>query len=375
MMAMGAISAITKSGRYASMPRKVRSAELRASIEREWKGDIVEAMSTKAQARGERVPNRMPLGPPRKTKPEEPYETSARAERAQRYAGAIAALRSFVRARCNVEGEALADPFGQLLTAWVEDAVSRGWIRLSEGGYAEAQLPEHWGIRDLPFGPDDPRWASEVRRRQQADHAAVMADWPRLAIRTADSTEAKALSQLLGLAELQYAALRALGVPMIEVGMLESIEASRFAADLALVGHAQYRGVPEEVFERVRPLVEKFPGGIPTWEVALITAVQTAAIQRLGAREKVDWVLEALQFYAKEGIPAPFASSSADQREAAARLMAGLRLGSVKKEFRPPGSAKGAGPPLSERGAAAAFAGCFGVRMQAKSSRAKRRKN
>ena len=66
----------------------------------------------------------------------------------RKYAEALAALRGFVRAKCHVGSEVFGHAFGQLLTAWVEDAVGRGWIRLSEGGYATVQLPEQWAIKD-----------------------------------------------------------------------------------------------------------------------------------------------------------------------------------------------------------------------------------
>jgi hypothetical protein len=312
----------------------------------------------------------------RKEKPEEEYERSARDERTRKYADALAALRGFVRAKCHVGSEAFGRTFGELLTAWVEDAVRRGWIRVSEGGYAAVGLPEQWAIKDVPFELGEPEWLPEVTRRQKADQSEVMRDPVRLSKRVADNDEESALEQILRLPEMQHAALRALGVPMVEPGMLETLEAARLAADLGMIGNASVAGsVPEEMLERVNPLLRTFRGEAPTWQVALMTAVQAAATQKLEPRGKVQWVLDALKLYVTEDVPSAFSQSSEAQRTAAADFMRTLRLGTLKKEYRPAGLKTGRGAPLSARGAAAGFARCFGVRMEAKGSRAKRGKN
>jgi len=314
--------------------------------------------------------------PARKEKPEAAYERSARDERTRKYADALAALRGFVRAKCRVGSDVSGHAFGQLLTAWVEDAVGRGWIRGSEGGYATVQLPEHWAIEDVPFELGEPGWLPEVTRRQKADQSEVMRDPARLSKRVADNDEEAALEQILRLPEMQHAALRALGVPMVEPGMLETLEAARLAADLGMVANAGVAGsVPEVMLERVNPLLRTFHGEAPTWEVALMTAVQAAATQKLETRAKVQWILDALKLYVTEDVPFAFSESSEAQRLAAATFMRTLRLGTLKKEYRAAGSKTGRGPPLSARGAAAGFARCFGVRMEAKGSRAKRGKN
>lgn len=312
----------------------------------------------------------------RKEKPEAEYERSARDERTRKYADALAALRGFVRAKCHAGSEVFGHAFGQLLTAWVEDAVGRGWIRVSEGGYATVQLPEQWAIKDVPFDLGEPGWLPEVTRRQKADQSEVMRDPARLSKRVADNDERAALEQILRLPEMQHAALRALGVRMVEPGMFETVEAARLASDLGMVGNAAAGGsVPEEMLERVNALVVMVQGELPAWEAALMTAVQAAATQKLEPRGKVQWVLDALDFYVREDVPSAFSQSSEAQRTAAAGFMRTLRLGTVKKEYRPAGSKMGRGPPLSARGAAAGFARCFGVRMEAKGSRAKRGKN
>lgn len=288
----------------------------------------------------------------------------------KRACGALAAaLRNAIRepedSRCDLLS---------VLSAWVEDAAERDWLRINEYGYAVASVPSRRWVDDVP--PDAPdRWQQIAARREQ-DQARVMSNRAALHERVADNAEEKALNQALEIPAVQHAALRALGVEMVEPGLLETKAAGDIVHDLAMVMNAGVRGVPEAMLNRVQPLVAWLRDRHEaTWEAGLILAVRGAMFERgLDARGRVEHVLRSLAFFATEGVPRNFREPTDEQITRATEFMRTLRYGDLKKEFWPPAARVGAGKPLSARGAAAGFAECFSELMEPKASRAGRRK-
>lgn len=223
----------------------------------------------------------------------------------------------------------------EFLKAFVEEAASRGWLRVDESGFAQP-------------------------RREDLDVA------------TRDAVVAA-----LQLPEVQRAALLALDVPMVDVGLLEALEASALVPDLALVAVGAIGGAPGTSINRVSAIVSRIAERKAfSWEEALELAVRSACREdKLDARGKVDHALAMLRTLASEGIPSALLEPNAGQQRAARTFMRSVRHADIKDQFRPPGARLGGGKPLSARGAASAFAACFGLEIENRRSRVATRKN
>lgn len=237
-----------------------------------------------------------------------------RDERASLYATGIASLRAFIRDGCGVRASA-SNPFGELLRATVEDGVRRGWIRLTSSGYAVANSPEHWDIDGTPS--EDPSYWEGLRARRDQRQRDVLADPARLQESIADRCEIAALNELLTLAPLQHAALRALDVRMTRAPMLESNEASILAYDLAMVANGAVNGVPSAMLERARPHVSTVRAmKSTTWEAGLMAALMLAEhVDR--PQKRLARILEMLTVFAGEQVPDAFKRPTRKQLTAA----------------------------------------------------------
>lgn len=260
-----------------------------------------------------------------------------------------------------------------LLSVFVEDAVERGWIEVGKDGYARASIPDRRFESMVPEDAAD-RW-KKIAALREKHHASVLYDVAALTQRMADDRELNALNAALRAPEVQHAALSSLAVAFVEPGVFEAMQAGALAADLAMVANGAGNGVPEAMLSRVLPFVSRLHDDkVATWEAALMLGLRTAMASDGDARKRVELTLRFLRVGASEAIPAAFLKPSASQITKATALLRTLQLATLKAEFRPARPRNDLGAPMSDRGAAAAFAKCFAVPFEPKASRTKRRK-
>jgi hypothetical protein len=163
---------------------------------------------------------------------------------------------------------------------------------------------------------------------------------------------------------MQEVALRAMGAPLAEAGIVEQMVASSLCERLSVVASGF---APPGLSETVKPALDaelEAQIGTRLWHEALLTAVRTLRMRpELGRpRQKVEWVLEIVRISTKASdLPLPFRNPTERQLKRAEGLFARL-------EGARPGRAKG------EWALASAFAKEMGAAMPARRRDATRAK-
>lgn len=245
--------------------------------------------------------------------------------------------------------------FEEDVERWVVEGFEDGLVRINAEGLPVAVLPDD--ERELlraehPFGWHESAEGSRVIRR----------------LNRVDK-----LRTLLELGQAQRAALRASGIELVELGMLETMAAWRLAGLLAL---ARTGWVPPAAAARLSPLLADEvkrdaaldAPTLPAWAIALrllfatplwLDVLQKRPVWYPAAEtypSPAGQVLQLLEAGTSD-LPSCFKGPNAGHLEKANKLLRHVRVTGTRPDLQPKGDRTG--PMLSPWGAARRFADCF----------------
>jgi hypothetical protein len=249
--------------------------------------------------------------------------------------------------------------WGDLMTAWIEDAALRGLLVLDDG-HVRAEIPDGPQLGEIPNHVEDR--IAELRRRHEADRRRLFADPEALHERVADQHEVAALKIVLEGGHAQSTAMHALGAEMVEVPLFLTFAANDLVAGAAPIANHSFRGVSRETLARMQPILEQHLARIhraDAWKLALQNAFFSLPMTAAKTpRAAVTAILDLLRVACEP--PAVFRHALPKHLSAAERLMKQLRRPDGKGWRVVYGPKPGRGN-VTPWGAARKFALAFGI--------------